>query len=178
VEIGRRRSVQRLAALALAYPAPFLERRIQSMTTRARPRPARTAAFALVASLVALAAYRVEAPAAQPSVVQTPRAPAPIGARVTGRVTAKETGEPLDDVQIVISVPSTRLGTVSSESGAFRIANVPPGTYEIRAARVGLTSATRQITVVDGDSVELDFEMSTYTVGLPERPSAPVALRP
>jgi hypothetical protein len=176
IDMGRRRgTVSRLGALALAYPTPFLERRIDAMTTRGSPRFDRTAAFAMVASLFAIAAYRVEAPPT-PVAVETPRA-RPV-ARVTGRVMARDSGEPLHDVQVLIDLPGSRLGAISSADGVYAISNLPPGAYEVRAARVGLTSATRRINVSGGGTVEVDFEMSTYTVGLPERISMPLAYRP
>jgi hypothetical protein len=184
VEMGRRRTISRLAALALAYPAPFLERRILSMTARVRPTPARTAAFAIVASLLALAAYRVEAPAAQLDVASSRSIPTPAAApaqrvaRIMGRVTARDTGAPLNDVQVTIAVPGAPLNTLSSANGGYAISNVPPGSYTVRAARLGLTSATRQINVTGGDVVEVDLEMSTYTVGMPEKSALPTAPRP
>jgi TonB family protein len=201
VEMGRRRSMSRLSALALAHPTSFLERRIRTMTTRKRPRHTLTLAATLVASLFAMSAYQVEAPAtlaellsyvdatnAESTLIAAPQAPSvitgvskpmqassPVGdaavapqavGRITGRAMDRQTSAPIQFVQI--HIPTLRLGTLSRAPGNFVIENVPAGTYEIRAERVGLTTAPQTITVTDGGTVEVSFPMDSQALGMAE----------
>jgi TonB family protein len=89
----------------------------------------------------------------------------PVG-RVTGRVTDQATGAPLGQVQVY--VVGLSLGSLSRETGAYVILNIPPGTYELRAERVGLTLGRREITVVEGEAVEANFELAPQAIGMDE----------
>jgi outer membrane cobalamin receptor len=60
------------------------------------------------------------------------------------------------------------MGSLSRATGAYVILNVPPGSYELRAERIGLTTISRQITVAAGQAVEQNFEMSSQALGLDE----------
>jgi outer membrane receptor protein involved in Fe transport len=60
------------------------------------------------------------------------------------------------------------MGSLSRATGVFVILNVPAGTYELRAERIGLTTVSRQITVAAGEAVEVNFEMSSQALGLDE----------
>ncbi len=48
---------------------------------------------------------------------------------------------------------------VSDKSGAFRIPDVPPGTYELQVQHELLGSATREVTVPAGGEVSIDIEL-------------------
>jgi iron complex outermembrane receptor protein len=52
------------------------------------------------------------------------------------------------------------LGSITRQTGAYVIVNIPPGTYVLVAERVGLGRLTRQITVTPGGLVEADFAMT------------------
>jgi hypothetical protein len=62
LDLGQRGNALRLGALALTHSTPLLERRIRTMTTRARPHRALAASLAALSSIVALAAWRLEPP--------------------------------------------------------------------------------------------------------------------
>jgi 5-hydroxyisourate hydrolase-like protein (transthyretin family) len=98
-----------------------------------------------------------------------PRAPAPQArsdGRITGRVTDAASGAPLADVQVYLVDAS--IGAITRVSGAYVILNVPAGTYQLRAERIGLSTVTREVTVVDGGVLEVNFEMTPVAVGLDE----------
>jgi outer membrane receptor protein involved in Fe transport len=85
--------------------------------------------------------------------------------RITGRV-VDAAGAPLQDVQVYI--PGTGLGTLTRTNGQFLILNAPAGAQELRAERIGLTSATQRVTVVAGQAVEVSFTLTTQALGLDE----------
>jgi outer membrane receptor protein involved in Fe transport len=88
------------------------------------------------------------------------------GGRVVGRVTATESGAPMGEVQVFI--PGTGLGTLTRQNGTFIIFEVPAGPHEVRAERIGMAPVTRQVTVLAGQVVEVDFQMTTQALGLDE----------
>jgi TonB family protein len=238
IEMGRRGTVTRLGALALAQPQSFLERRIRTMIGPRNPRTARKAVCAIVASLLTLAAYRVEAPALPRSVVEeavsaiddvivaanpssmdapvtpfdvhtgsdtlsdmpvtdaasmspepavdwvidlvsgwvapasrivippAPTTPSQVIGRISGRAINALTREPIQEAQIYLV--GANLGSLSRQNGAFVLLNVPAGPYTIRAERIGYTTISQDITVRDGAALEITFEMHSQATGLDE----------
>jgi hypothetical protein len=59
---------------------------------------------------------------------------------ITGTVTAKVNGAPLQGVNVIIE--GTRFGATSSVDGAFTIANVPPGGYRLQFSFIGYKEKT------------------------------------
>src|SRR5207253_3444929 len=77
---------------------------------------------------------------------------APIGyAQATGTIEGTVTitaGSPLPDVQV--AVVGTSRGARSDDAGKFRIPGLAPGSYQVRAQRIGYASTTRTVTVAAG----------------------------
>ncbi|MEX2466138.1 MAG: TonB-dependent receptor [Gemmatimonadota bacterium] len=86
--------------------------------------------------------------------------------QVTGRVLDAQSGGPLSEVQVYI--PGLQLGALSRADGRFLILNVPAGTHELVAERIGLSSATESITVAAGSTVTIDFSLESAALGLDE----------
>ena len=86
--------------------------------------------------------------------------------RIAGRVADAGTGAPLSDVQVYLQ--GAGLGSISRANGSYVILNVPVGSYELRAERIGLTTVSRSITVTAGSVLEENFEMSASALGLDE----------
>ena len=86
--------------------------------------------------------------------------------RIVGRVSSAESGAAIPEVQVYL--PSTRLGALTRQNGSFIILEVPPGSYELRAERIGLGSATQQVIVAAGQVVEANFQLATQALGLDE----------
>lgn len=84
---------------------------------------------------------------------------------VVGRVTA-ESGAPVSEAQVYM--PANSRGSLTRQNGSFIILEIPAGTYEIRAERIGFTVSTQQVTVMAGQSVEVNFELSSEALGLDE----------
>src|SRR5690606_35245299 len=76
------------------------------------------------------------------------------------------TAAPLADVQVYLA--DQNLGALSRQNGVYVIINVPEGTYELRAERIGLSPASQQVTVTAGGTAEVDFEMTAQALGLDE----------
>ena len=49
------------------------------------------------------------------------------------------------------------IGTLTRANGRFIILNVAPGTHELRAERIGMGTATQNVTVVAGQTATVDF---------------------
>ena len=60
---------------------------------------------------------------------------------LTGTVTTARSDEPVPGA--TISIEGTRLGALSSPTGAFRVINIPPGTYTISVRRLGYSRLIR-----------------------------------
>ena len=86
--------------------------------------------------------------------------------RIVGRVTAEETGAPISAAQIYL--PALQLGGLSRPNGSFLILQVPAGTHEVRVERIGLATATQQVTVTAGGVAQANFQLSTQALGLDE----------
>ena len=86
--------------------------------------------------------------------------------RITGVVTDAQSGGPVGEVQVYV-VGST-LGTLTRSNGRYLILNVPPGSYELRAERIGFQAVTQSIDVPAEGTVTQDFAMSTEALGLDE----------
>ncbi len=86
--------------------------------------------------------------------------------RITGQVTMEGSGAPLGEVQIFLT--DTGVGSLTRQNGRYVLLNVPPGSYEMRAERIGLGSSTAQITVGAGETLVQDFTLTEEALGLDE----------
>jgi TonB-linked SusC/RagA family outer membrane protein len=107
---------------------------------------------------VALAALAVVASTAPGAEAQT--------GQITGTVTNASSGAGLSEVQVFVS--EQELGTLSRADGRFLILNVPAGSYELTAQRIGFATVTQSVTVTAGSAAVVDFTMETEALGLDE----------
>jgi TonB-linked SusC/RagA family outer membrane protein len=86
----------------------------------------------------------------------------PLGAqaagRVTGKITDKETGGPVDNAQVRID--GTNTGSLSNEQGSYTIGRVAPGSYQLRVIRLGYISTVLPVTVRAGQPTTVDFVLA------------------
>ena len=87
-------------------------------------------------------------------------------ARITGSVTDGTSGAPLADVQVFLV--GANIGAISRQGGQYLILNVPAGSYEIRAERIGLSTVSRQITVAAGANLQENFQLTSQALNLDE----------
>src|SRR4051812_16024546 len=83
---------------------------------------------------------------------------------ITGRVTETGTGQPVADASVMI-VGTTR-GARTDAEGRYRITDVPAGSAQVRALRIGYSSTLQTITVAPGGSNTADFALSTAAISL------------
>ena len=93
--------------------------------------------------------------------------PQPLGAQATGRITGAVTsdqGAPIPGAQV--TVEGSGLGAITGENGRYTITNVSPGVRAVRAQRIGFTPQTQTVTVGDGQTATLDFQLATTAMRL------------
>lgn len=83
--------------------------------------------------------------------------------KISGKVTDKESGEPLPGVNVVIV--GTTVGAATNIQGEFFIINVPPGVYSLRANLIGYGPVEAKNVQVSVDlTTTMDFQLSTQTI--------------
>src|SRR5436190_1751301 len=83
---------------------------------------------------------------------------------IRGTVTDASTSGPLSGV--VVIVVGTPFGATTGPEGQYSIAAVPPGTYRLRARRLGYAPRDTTIVVQDGLEAVADFRLPTNAVEL------------
>jgi TonB-dependent starch-binding outer membrane protein SusC len=81
---------------------------------------------------------------------------------IVGRVTERGTDAPIMDANVV--VVGTQRGARTDRTGAYRIADVDPGSYTLRVMRLGYAASTRIINVTATNDVTADFVLQTSAV--------------
>src|ERR1700710_227186 len=75
---------------------------------------------------------------------------------LSGKVTDSSTGKPLPGASVYIA--DLKLGVVTNESGDYRFANLPSGSYLVEAHAIGHSTQIKEITI--SEKAKLDFELS------------------
>ncbi|HEX6628333.1 MAG TPA: SusC/RagA family TonB-linked outer membrane protein [Gemmatimonadaceae bacterium] len=85
---------------------------------------------------------------------------------ITGRVIDAASNAPVAAAQILIV--GTPRGVVAGDDGRFRITNLRPGQYQIRALRLGYQASTQTVDVTAGGTVDANFTLAVAAVSLEE----------
>jgi TonB-linked SusC/RagA family outer membrane protein len=84
---------------------------------------------------------------------------------IAGAVTATETGTALSGA--TINIPGTGLGATTGADGRYTIANVPPGTYRVRARLIAYaTVVDTGVVVAPGDTSAAHFQLQAQAIQL------------
>jgi len=83
---------------------------------------------------------------------------------IRGRVTDGESQQPLSGVSVVVG----SRGALTQTDGRYLITGVPAGTDTLRARIVGFAPAVQSVTVMGGDTANVDFAMTRQAIGLSE----------
>ncbi|MDH3272041.1 MAG: TonB-dependent receptor [Gemmatimonadota bacterium] len=86
--------------------------------------------------------------------------------QIVGTVTNAATGAPLGEVQVFVEAQD--LGALTRANGRFIVLNVPAGTWDVTAQRIGFGDVTQSVTVAVGGTATVDFALSTQALGLDE----------
>ena len=85
---------------------------------------------------------------------------------ITGGVTDASSRAPIPSVRVQI-VGSPR-AAIADANGKFRIANLSPGQYQVRALRIGFSASIQTVTVTAGGAANVDFTLSPVAISLEE----------
>ena len=82
---------------------------------------------------------------------------------ITGTITS-DAGQPLSDVQVLLV--GRGIGATTDADGHFTIRGVPPGTYQLRAQRIGFAPRSTQVTVGANQTVTADLALTQLATTL------------
>ena len=94
--------------------------------------------------------------------------PTTFAANIRGKVTDKETGQPIQAAQVSALVGTSRIGAITDANGDYIIRGAPAGTLRVSVARIGFSPASQTVNVpADGD-VTADFVLTHAAFKLEE----------
>ncbi|MBK8883912.1 MAG: TonB-dependent receptor [Bacteroidales bacterium] len=67
-----------------------------------------------------------------------------------------------------VSIKGTTLGVNTDETGHFQLINLPVGTHIVKAQSVGYKPSEKEVTVKEGETVEIKFDLTEDLLGLDE----------
>ncbi|HDP54536.1 MAG TPA: PEGA domain-containing protein, partial [Bacteroidetes bacterium] len=67
-----------------------------------------------------------------------------------------------------VYLKGTTIGTSTDETGHYRMINLPEGTYTVVATAIGYKPAEKEVTIVAGKTLEVNFKVSEDAIGLEE----------
>src|SRR5439155_16698739 len=79
------------------------------------------------------------------------------GGTAAGRVTDAKSGQAIPGASVVLA--GTRWRATTDEKGAYRLAEVAPGTYTLTASRIGYTRHSQSVTVAAGTEATVDVRL-------------------
>ena len=92
-----------------------------------------------------------------------------VGQAVEGILTDREDGSPVEGALVLLVDEDGQelVGRLSNEEGVFRLAVPEPGSYRLRAVRIGYaTLLSEPISVLTGDTAVVHLEASTEAIPL------------
>jgi TonB-dependent starch-binding outer membrane protein SusC len=87
-------------------------------------------------------------------------------ATISGKVTDAKTGEPIPAA--AVQVEGTQEGAITANDGTYRIARAPLGAQTVVARRLGYSPGRKQVTLVEGGSIVVDFALTASATALEE----------
>ena len=94
-----------------------------------------------------------------PAIAAVNGRPVEFAAVITGRITDKETGQPVVAAQVAVT-GSTRVGAISDNSGNYTLRGAPAGQVTLRVTRIGYQPVEQSVTVPANGSVTADFSLA------------------
>ncbi len=85
---------------------------------------------------------------------------------VTGEVTDAQDGQPLPGA--TVQIVEAQMGAATDANGQYRIANVPTGEQTLEVSFVGYQTTTQTVTVEEGETVTVDFQLEQSVAQLEE----------
>jgi TonB-dependent starch-binding outer membrane protein SusC len=96
--------------------------------------------------------------------------PQDVAAQATGTLTGvvREQGSERPLPGVVVQVDATQLSALTNEQGRYLIQNVPAGRYTVRAQTLGYGASPQNVTVVAGETAQLNFALAQTAIALDE----------
>jgi len=85
---------------------------------------------------------------------------------ISGTVTDARTGERIPGANVIL--PALNRGASTNMEGEYSIANVPAGNFVLEVRFIGYQTVRRNITVVSGEALVLNFELTEETLSMDE----------
>src|SRR6056297_1168323 len=85
---------------------------------------------------------------------------------ITGTITDQETGASLPGA--TVQILEEGMGAATNAEGSFRITGVPTGEYTVEASFVGYNARQRTVTVSEGETSTVNFQLQPQTQELGE----------
>src|SRR6476661_9887404 len=124
--------------------------------------PQRSARLAVA---LALACAAVAVPATFPRALGA-QGVAPTGTEVITGTVLGQGDQPLGDVRVTIT--GTRIGAMTAPNGRYTITGVAPGSFEVRAQRIGYAAKAQPVTVTAGQPATANFTLEAVATNLQE----------
>ena len=90
----------------------------------------------------------------------------PTDANIIGDVKDSKTGEHIPYINITLS--NTVIGTTTDQTGHFFLKNLPVGSYKLRVSGVGYLSVEKDVEIVAGKTIEVNFIVEESSLSLSE----------
>jgi hypothetical protein len=87
---------------------------------------------------------------------------------INGRVTDKESGQPIQAAQVSAIIGTSRLGALTDANGDYAIRGAPAGPVRVSVSRIGFTPMSETVTVPDNGDVTADFALTHTALRLEE----------
>ena len=78
--------------------------------------------------------------------------------RLTGKITEKESGQPIPLAQI--QIVGTNLGTQTNQQGVYLVRGLPAGVHTVRVIALGYQSAQQTVSVTASQETTLNFALA------------------
>ena len=84
--------------------------------------------------------------------------------RLEGTIRAAATGQPLAGVQV--DIPDLSLGGITGPAGGYELNGIPAGTHTVRITLIGYTTETREVSIADEQTAQLDIALNQTAIAL------------
>jgi TonB-dependent receptor len=81
---------------------------------------------------------------------------------IRGRVLDRDSGDPLPGANVVVQ--NTSIGAPTDLDGKYVLREVPAGTMTLRVSYIGYLAVTREVTLVDDQTLEQDFRLVAQAI--------------
>lgn len=88
--------------------------------------------------------------------------PAQTPGSIKGRVTDKDTGEPLVGANVFIE--GTGIGASADLDGRYLLRSIPPGQYSVKVSYIGYVAEAKETQVRNDQTVEIDFRLTARAI--------------